>query len=273
MLKGDRKVMSEKEPTIQELFDLSGKVAMVTGAAGYLGSAISRGLAEAGASVIVSDIEAEIIQAATKKLPSPQGVAHHGVVIDHFSEDSIKAGVEEALKAAGKIDILVNNGYGYTGGCWADTTASQFNKELANATGYFLLAREIHNNAVERKGSASIIMLGSMYGLVASYPDVYEDLSIPSVAYQVMKAGVIQMTRHLAVYWAKDEVRVNSISPGPFPPSQASSTLLARLSKKVPMNRIGKSYEMKGAVLFLASDASSYVTGHNLNVNGGWTAW
>jgi gluconate 5-dehydrogenase len=121
---------------------------------------------------------------------------------------------------------------------------------------------------------ASVIMLGSMYGLVGSYPDAYEGIGPASpAAYHALKGGIIHLTRHLAVYWAKDRVRVNCLSPGPFPAAHVSKKLIERLEQRSPIGRMGQPSELKGAVVYLASDASSYVTGHNLVVDGGWTAW
>jgi gluconate 5-dehydrogenase len=113
-----------------------------------------------------------------------------------------------------------------------------------------------------------------MYGVVGSYPDAYQDISSASpAAYHALKGGVVQLTRHLAVYWAKDQVRVNCLSPGPFPSDAANAELVNRLKTKSPMGRMGKPQELKGAIVFLASDASSYMTGQNLIIDGGWTAW
>jgi NAD(P)-dependent dehydrogenase (short-subunit alcohol dehydrogenase family) len=145
---------------------------------------------------------------------------------------------------------------------------------LANASGYFLLARSLREHVVGRGAPGSVIMLGSMYGLVASYPDAYEGLTPASpAAYHALKGGIIHLTRHLAVYWAADGVRVNCLSPGPFPAPRVSPELIERLQRRSPMGRMGKPHELKGAIVFLASDASSYVTGQNLVVDGGWTAW
>ena len=114
-----------------------------------------------------------------------------------------------------------------------------------------------------------------MYGLVASYPDAYEGICPASpVAYHALKGGIVQMTRHLAAYWAGDRVRVNCLSPGPFPSEQAHRRrMVERLRTKLPMERMGQPHELKGAVVFLASDASSFMTGQNLVIDGGWTAW
>ena len=113
-----------------------------------------------------------------------------------------------------------------------------------------------------------------MYGVVGSYPDAYQDIAPASpVAYHALKGGIVQMTRHLAVYWARDQVRVNCLSPGPFPSDKAPAEMVERLKTKSPMQRMGRPDELKGAVVFLASDASSYMTGQNLLIDGGWTAW
>jgi gluconate 5-dehydrogenase len=116
-------------------------------------------------------------------------------------------------------------------------------------------------------------MLGSMYGVVGSYPDAYEGLVPASpVAYHTLKGGIVHLTRHLGVYWAGDGVRVNCLSPGPFPAPGVNPELPLRLKEKCPMKRMGQPHELKGAVVYLASDASSYVTGQNLIIDGGWTA-
>lgn len=140
--------------------------------------------------------------------------------------------------------------------------------------GYFLLARRLRDHVVERGVPGSVVMLGSMYGVVGSYPDAYAGVCPASpVHYHTLKGGIIHMTRHLAVYWAKDGVRVNCLSPGPFPSEKAPQEMVQRLHTKSPMNRMGQPHELKGALLLLASDAGSYITGQNLLVDGGWTAW
>jgi NAD(P)-dependent dehydrogenase (short-subunit alcohol dehydrogenase family) len=262
------------EPTVQQLFDLTGKRALITGASGHLGRAMSRALAEAGASVTVSSRDLKRAQAIASELPVRAGGRHFGVALDHMSADELGAAFAAAVDLAGPIDILVNNGHSAQGADWTNVTPEQFNQQLANATGYFMLARLVRNHAVERGSPASIILLGSMYGVVGSYPDAYEDVCAASpVAYHALKGGIVQMTRHLAVYWAKDRVRVNCLSPGPFPAERVSETLVERLSTKSPMGRMGTPAELKGPLVFLASDASSYMTGQNLIIDGGWTAW
>jgi gluconate 5-dehydrogenase len=265
---------AEREPTIHELFDLTGKVVLITGGTGHLGPAMSRALAEAGAAVVLTSRDAGRARATAESLPRVGAARHHGVALDQLDVAALEHGFAEALALAGRIDVLVNNGHEGVLGDWTTVAAEQFTRQLANATGYFLLARLLRDHAVERGAPASVIMLGSMYGQVASYPDAYEGVCPASpVAYHTLKGGILHMTRHLAVYWARDRVRVNCLSPGPFPSGKAPPAMVERLCTKLPMKRMGRPHELKGAIVFLASDASSFMTGQNLVIDGGWTAW
>jgi gluconate 5-dehydrogenase len=267
-------VTIKEQPTIAQLFDLRGRVALVTGAAGHLGSALASALAEAGARVICTSRDAARASAAATSLPDPHNAKHAGLALDQLDPQSIDRCIEDANKLAEGIDILVNNAHEPVAADWTKVSADDFTRQLENATGYFLLARHVRNRAVERGKPASIVMIGSMYGSVGSYPDAYDDLVPASpAAYHALKGGILQLTRHLAVYWAKDNVRVNCLSPGPFPSPAASPELVERLNQKSPMGRMGKPHELKGALLLLASDAGSYITGQNILVDGGWTAW
>ncbi|MDF1746385.1 MAG: SDR family oxidoreductase [Gimesia sp.] len=262
------------EPTIQQLFDLTGKTVLISGASGYLGGAMARGLAEAGARLVVSSRDQGRAQETALQMPDPHQVGHLGVELDHMEEASIESGFESAVNAAGQIDVLVNNGNDPLGVDWKEVNGDDFSRHLKNATGYFLLARKLRDHVVARQAPGCVIMIGSMYGVVGSYPEAYEDICNASpVAYHTMKGGIIHQTRHLSVYWAKDHVRVNCLSPGPFPSDAAPEAMVERLKTHSPMGRMGTPAEMKGAVVFLASEASSYVTGQNILVDGGWTAW
>ncbi len=262
------------KPTIGELFDLSGRTALITGASGWLGNAMASALAEAGASVVVGSRDAKKGAEVLAALPSVKGARHHFVVLDQLDPGSIASGFADALSSAGQVDILVNNGHGGDPHDLTDVSPEQFAKVLGNATGWFLLARCLRDHLVARGAAGSIINIGSMYGQVGSYPEVYEGIASASpVSYHTLKGGIIHMTRHLAVYWAKDHVRVNCLSPGPFPASGVNEELVERLKARSPMGRMGLPHELKGALLLFASDAGSYITGQNLTVDGGWTAW
>ena len=260
--------------TVHDQFNLSGKVALITGATGYLGSAMADALAEAGASVIASSRRLADAQAVAARLVRGDSATHHAIEMDHTNETSIERGFQAAVAAAGRVDVLVNNGHDPTAADWRTVTGEDFTRQLANATGYFLLSRLMRDHVVARRGTGSIVLLGSMYGVVGSYPDAYEGIAAASpVAYHTLKGGIVHMTRHLAVYWAKDGVRVNCLSPGPFPSPKAAPAMVERLTAKSPMGRMGRPDELKGAIVFLASAASSYMTGQNLIIDGGWTAW
>jgi len=270
--------MSEtaKEPTIQELYNLSGKTALITGACGWLVQSMCRALAEAGASVVCAEIAKVRDKAheAARSLPVVGNAKHYVTELDYMDPKSIDNCIADAVKQAGRIDILVNSGYERVTSDWTSVTGEQFTRQLQNATGVFLLCRAFREQVVKRGGGGSIINIGSMYGIVGSYPDAYIDVPMCSpVAYHCLKGGILSMSRHMAVYWVGDGIRVNVLSPGPFPAPNVSPKMVERLSGKSPMKRMGKPHELKGALVFLASDASSYVTGANIVVDGGWMAW
>lgn len=267
--------MAEAERAIQQLFDLSGKVAIVTGAAGWLGSAMSRALAEAGATLVVTSRQASQAEEFAATLP---GSGHLGLGFDQGDTDSIPAFIKSVVERVGQVDVLVNNAYGGTGPTIDTATAEDFDRAYhTGVTAYFLLAREVVHHLRQRQAGGSIINIGSMYGVVASYPDAYTDLPVNSPPnYHGLKGGLVHLTRHLAVYWAKDNVRVNAISPGPFPTPKVMGPMpefIARLETKSPMGRMGRPEELKGLVVLLASEAGSYINGQNILVDGGWTAW
>jgi gluconate 5-dehydrogenase len=264
-----------EERSIQQLFDLQGKVAIVTGAAGWLGAAMSRALAEAGATLVVTSRDEAQAARFAATLP---GSGHLGIGFEQGETDTIPAFVQDVLGRLGRIDILVNNAYGGTGPSIDTATAEDFDRAYhTGVTAYFLLAREVVNHVRVRQSSASIINIGSMYGVVASYPDAYTNLPVNSPPnYHGLKGGIVHLTRHLAVYWAKENVRVNCISPGPFPKQIMFDTqpeFIGRLETKSPMGRMGRPEELKGLVVLLASEAGSYINGQNILVDGGWTAW
>lgn len=233
-----------------------------------------RALAEAGASVVATSRDEARAREFANSLPQVGAARHYGIALDHMRPDNLEASFQQAVSLAGGVDILVNNGHEALAADWTTVTAEEFSRQLENTTGYFELSKLVRDHAVMRSAPASIILVGSMYGVVGSYPDVYAGVSIASpVAYQTLKGGIIQMARHLAVYWAPDSVRVNCLSPGPFPGPNAPAELVERLKAKSPLGRMGKPEELKGAIVLLASDASSYMTGQNLIVDGGWTAW
>ena len=216
-------------------------------------------------------------------LPGP--AHHHGIALDHMDPAALEQGFADAVAVAHHIDILVNNGHEGLANDWTDVTAEQFSRQLANATGYFLLARLARNHAVARGAGASIILLGSMYGVVGSYPDPYEGVCAASpVAYHTLKGGLVHMTRHLAVYWAKDGVRVNCLYPGLVPTDmgmQLANDIVATglapdavaavssVVEQTPLGRLGEVGDMADAAVFLCSNEARFITGAGLPVDGG----
>ncbi len=259
-------------PTLRELFSLEGKVALVTGGAGYLGLAMSEALAELGARVAIASRNVQRCQEAAARL----GPEHLALRLDIASADSIRAVVREVIERTGRLDVLVNNAYSGPVRPIEEADEHDFEVSLRNGVTAYYVAAKAAWQFMRNHGGGSIINIASMYGMVGSYPDAYEAGGCSPPNYHAAKGAVIHLTRHLAVYWAKDNVRVNCISPGPFPhPStqRELSEMVERLKTKSPMGRMGERWEVKGAVALLASDAGSYITGHNLVVDGGWTAW
>ena len=267
--------MNADEHSVIDLFSLQGKVAVITGACGWLGSAMSRALAEVGAQVVVTSRDEEQAVEFAASLP---GGGHLGLGFSQADADTIPGFVADVVERMGKIDVLVNNAYGGTAPDIDSATAEDFNQTYhVGVTTYFLLARDVMLHLREQQRPGSIINIASMYGVVASYPSAYEGLSANSPPnYHALKGGVVHLTRHLAAYWAQYNIRVNAIAPGPFPKpavSEGVEGFIPRLEEKVPLGRMGRPEELKGAVVLLASDAGSYITGQNLLVDGGWTAW
>lgn len=256
------------------LFDLSGKVVLVAGGAGYLGQAICLALAEQGATVMVADLARERAEALAADIIA-RGGKGHAVELDVAIEASSQAAVARTIVDCGRLDVLVNATFFSVGKSVDDLSAEEFDRaNRVNLTGAFLLAREAAR--VMRPGS-SVIFFASMYGLVAPDPHVYHSPMNPNpIEYGVGKAGVIQMAKYLAVSWGARGIRVNAIAPGPFPSTDVQKQhpeFVQRLAGKVPLGRVGRQDEVAGTVVFLAADASSYLNGTTLRVDGGWTAW
>lgn len=268
------------QPTVQELFDLTGNVALVTGGARNLGYDMALALAEAGADVVVTSRNLADAERAAQNIAQATGRRALGLACDVRSEDQVEAMVEAALSAFGKIDILVNNA--------GNVVSTPENKPLeqrpleeweltvgVNMRGTFLCTKHVVAKWMKPARRGVIINIGSVAGMVGKDHRVYEgtDMGGVTIDYAAAKGGVISMTREMAAWLAQYNIRVNCISPGGFWRHQPQS-FVQRYSDLVPMRRMGEDgKEMKGPVVFLASEAASYVTGINLPVDGGMTAW
>lgn len=257
-----------------DLFSLKGKTIWVAGGPGYLGQATVKMLLGAGAKVLSIDLadKAEQFVKSTPEYPD-----HSAATLDVRDGEAIKQFVKTKTAELGIPHGLVILTFGSTSKNFEDLTEKDFDEVNHNGlTATFLLAREV-GIEMEKNGKGSIVLFSSMYGSVSPDPRVYEaPMNINPVEYGVGKAGIVQMTRYLAVHWAKKGIRCNCVSPGPFPNpgvKEKNPAFVERLAYKVPMGRVGKQEEVAGAVSFFLSDASSYVTGQNLFVDGGWTSW
>ena len=261
--------------TIAKLQRLDGRVAIVTGGAGLLGPEFGSALAEQGADVVLIDVSQEKVAAAAKTLPRFGGKVL-GLRADITDPASVAEMVRQVLAECGRIDILVNGAAGRTPGFFApfeDYALSDWNDVVSvNLTGTFLCCQAVGRH-MKQNGGGSIINTSSIYGIVAPDQRVYEGSSINTPAvYSASKAGVIGLTRYLSTYWAKDNIRVNTITPGGVFNHQDPG-FVSQYERRTPMGRMARPHELRGAIVFLASDMGSYVTGHNLIVDGGWTTW
>lgn len=264
----------------ERLFRLDGRVAFVSGAAGYLGRAMVAALAEAGAHVVLNGRREEAL-APVRDALMERGLAASIVPFDVRDTEAVERGFADVAERHGRLDVLVNNAYAGPTGTVDSSTPDDFEKAYDVAvTGSFRCfqaARPLLRAAAAQAGHASVVNIASMYGWVSPDPRIYGDSGMNSPPfYGAAKGGLLQLTRYLAAHAAAESIRVNAVSPGPFPPERvrkADEDFHAKLRNKVPLGRVGEAEELKGALLFLASDASTFVTGINLPVDGGWTAW
>lgn len=268
-----------------KLFDLTNKVSVVTGGTGLLGKVFCAALAEFGSRVAVIDIDSDEAVSFAKELTERFGIECIGLNCDVSDLGSVQSMVQSVEDKLGPIDILLNNAASkgkdletfftpleeYSLDTWREVMS-------VNIDGMFLVAREI-GSRMARQGKGSIIQTASIYGATMG-PDqrIYEGseymgmtINTPPV-YPVSKAGVVGLTLYLSTYWAEQGVRVNTLTPGGVESGQ-NNEFQSRYSSRVPMQRMANKDEMAGTLIFLASDASSYITGQNIHIDGGLSAW
>lgn len=263
----------------QNLFDLKGRIALITGGAGLLGPEHAKALSDYGATIILADIDYEKCMLVCKKLLQ-EGIVCYAEFLDVTVAECWQSLSDKIIDKFGKIDILINNA-GFTNQSQTENFHAPFeefpladwNKIMnVNLTGTFLGCRIIGNQMLQ-KGKGVIINMASLYGVVSPNHSIYEgtDISQP-VAYSVSKHGVIGLTKYVSTLWAKRGVRINSITPGGVY-NEHSGKFLSNFQQLNPISKMCDKSELRGAVVYLASDASSHVIGHNLIVDGGWTVW
>jgi NAD(P)-dependent dehydrogenase (short-subunit alcohol dehydrogenase family) len=252
----------------KQLFDLTGRVAIVSGGSIGLGRQMAEGLAEMGANLVLCARQKERLEQAAKELQN-FGVEALAVGCDVRSRENIQAVVEETLARFGRVDILINNAGISWGAPVEEMRLEDWNKVIeTNLTGTFLFAQAAGKAMIaERRGK--IINIASVAGLHGSPP------ALQAIGYHASKGGVIAFTRDLARKWGIYNIQVNAIAPGWFP-THMSRAVMERnreaFLRSIPLGRFGGECDLKGAAVFLASDASDYVTGHVLVVDGGQTA-
>lgn len=261
-----------------KIYSLEGKNVLVTGATGYLGQAMVQGLASFGATVLVNGRNLGRVNEMVASLEA-QGLSAIPAVFDITDESAAK----EWLSRRGKIPLhgLVNNAYVGGGGSIETAGEDQYRDsyEVALVASHRLLTLALPalRIAVEQSGDASVVNIASMYGVVSPDQRIYADKNaVNPPFYGAAKAALLQWTRYAACEFGSEGIRVNAISPGPFPSESVQASkpdFVTTLADRVPLGRIGQASEMQGPLAFLISSSSSFVNGNNLLVDGGWTCW
>jgi 2-deoxy-D-gluconate 3-dehydrogenase len=278
--------MAEHTPA---MFDLTGRVAILTGGAGMLGGQYTRTLLNAGATVVVADQRGGDARNMADAAMQEVGGNAIGWELDVRSKEAVEHMAQAVVKQCGRIDILINNAAidPKLDRDVADKLANTFEeypldlwqKSLdVNLTGALLCCQSVGKVMLSQERGV-IVNVCSTYGIVAPDQRLYrregeaEQKLFKPVAYAVTKAGIAHLTRYLAAYWAGRGIRVNTLTPGGVYSGAQDEEFVARYSARTPLGRMASTHEMNGAMLFLVSDASSYMNGANLIVDGGWTAW
>ena len=275
--------------SIKEMFDLSGKVAIITGGAGMLGEMHAEAIAEAGGHPVLADINGKEAIKKANIISEKYNVESIGIGTDITDKTDVKAMLDAVLKKFGQIDILINNAANDPkvkakdeNKAWSrfeNFPIEAWNLDIAvGLTGAFLCTQVVGSEMAHR-GSGVILNISSDLGIIAPDQRIYHKEGLPDekqpvkpVSYPVIKSALIGLTRYAATYWANKGIRVNAICPGGVQTDQPDD-FIEKLTFHIPMGRMAQKEEYKGAILFLVSDASSYMTGSVLIVDGGRTCW
>lgn len=264
----------------KKMFDLTGKTAIVTGGVGILGRCFCSGLAEFGANVVVIDIDGPAVVKFSDELSTKYGAKCLGIECDTSSPKEVQQAIKLIIEKMGAIHILHNNAQGESAPViFEDCSLEDWRMTTSvNEEGYFLMAQAVGKQMIKQNIGGSIIQTSSIYGIMGPDHRIYKNsklndnfMGAPAV-YSFTKSGVIGLTKYLATYWADNKIRVNTITPGGVEDKQ-NKTFKKQYSNRIPLGRMAFKEEIVGAVIYLASDASSYVTGQNIIVDGGLEAW
>lgn len=262
-----------------------GKNTIITGGTGILGEQYCRGFAEYGANVVIVDLDGFKCQELAEQLKTEYQVDAMGIACNVSKPDDVQNMVELVNQHLGEVHVLVNNAASKSDDLAAffapfeKYTLEEWRKIMSvNIDGMFLVAQAVGGQMVKQGKGGSIIQVSSIYGIMGTDNRIYEgsmylgrQINTPAV-YSTSKAAVIGLTRYLATYWADKGIRVNTLTPGGVESGQ-NDQFIKMYSQRIPMGRMAKQNEMVGVALFLASDASSYVTGQNIIIDGGLSAW
>ncbi|MCE5327998.1 MAG: SDR family oxidoreductase [Planctomycetaceae bacterium] len=260
---------------IEDLYRLDGQVAVVSGGGGQIGAKLCEILAEAGADIVMVDNNAELAASESKRIAAATQRQVVPKAVDITSEDAVKQLAAEVYDQFGRCDILINAAH-YKGGAFfapLDQYPLDAWKRVleVNLTGAFLTCREIGGRMYKGNGGV-IVNFSSTYGLVSPDPRIYGESGINSpIAYAATKSGLINMTRYIAIHW-RPKVRANVLAPGGVEAGQAPE-FIHHYVDRTPLGRMAKRDDYQGAILFMCSKASDYMTGAVVTVDGGWTAW
>ena len=268
----------------KDLFSLAGRVVLVTGGAGLLGQVFCQAFVEAGANVAIVDLNKDAANAVASKIAKSKNQKVIAVECDITSHQSVSKMIQSVVTQLDRIDVLVNNAASKGSNLDAffepfESYSLQTWREVmsVNIDGLFLVAQAV-GNQMKKQGGGSIIQTSSIYGVVAPDQRIYQGseyngraINTPAV-YSASKAAVNGLTSYLSTYWAISKIRVNSLTPGGIASGQ-NEEFNKKYSNRVPLGRMGEASELVGALIYLASDASSYVTGQNIIVDGGLSAW
>jgi NAD(P)-dependent dehydrogenase (short-subunit alcohol dehydrogenase family) len=260
-----------------DLFDLSGRVVLLTGSNGHLGRALARGLVQRGATLILNSRSADKVAQQADTLKEAEDRIETAP-FDVTNAAARQACMKQIAARHGRLDVLINNAYGVANEDGLESFRGAYETTVVSAYALVQDALELLRCAARRNPhGASVVNIASMYGTVSPDFRIYSQATPPNPPfYGPAKAGLLQLTRYLACQLGPDRIRVNAASPGPFPApavQAADPAFIERLGSRNPLGRIGEPDELIGPIVFLASDASSFVTGANLPVDGGWTAW
>jgi NAD(P)-dependent dehydrogenase (short-subunit alcohol dehydrogenase family) len=262
---------------LSRLFALDGQVATVVGGAGRIGKSLCRALAEAGAEVAIVDVDADAALALAHDLTTTIGRTVIGMPADATQASDLSRAVERITTELGPPRLLVNSAQFRGGGFYSsrveDYPQAAWDQVLdVNLTGVYLACQAFGRSMLEHGGGA-IVNLASTYGVVSPDPRIYGNSGVNSpVAYAAAKAGVINLTRYLAIHWREANIRVNCLVPGGVF-DQQDAEFVANYCARTPLGRMASADDYQGAVLFMLSRASAYMTGSVVTVDGGWTAW